>query len=70
MVKDLEEVAVIADLHLTGGIVDIRRLVGHLVEHGCDEAEDTRVRLNELPELLEDGMERSRVLVNVVDDAF
>ena len=70
VVEHLEEVVVIADLRPTGGVVGIWLLVGHLVEHGRDEAEDTRVRLNELPKLFEDRMKRRWILVDVVDDAF
>jgi predicted peroxiredoxin len=70
VVEDLEEVGVIADLHVTGGVIGIRFLVGHLVEHGRDEAVYTGVRLDKLLELFEDGVEGRRILVDVVDDAL
>jgi len=70
VVEDLEEVVVIADLHVTSGVAGVRLLVGHLIEHGRDEAEYTRVRLDEQLELFEDRVEGRCVLVDVVDDAF
>jgi len=68
VVEDLEEVGVIANLHVTSRIGIIWLLVGHLVEHGRDEAEDSRVRLDELLELFEDGVEGGWILVDVMDD--
>ena len=70
VVEELEQVVVIADLHLTGGVVEVRLLIGDLLEHGGDEAEDARVRLNELLELFEHGVEGLWVLADVVDDAL
>ena len=70
MVEDVEKVQVIADLHLTSGIVDIGFLVGYLIEHGRDETEYSRIRLDELLELFEDGMEGLWVLIDVLDDAL
>ncbi len=70
MVEDVEEVQVIADLHLTSGVVDVGFLVGYLVEHGGDEAEYSRIRLDELLELFEDGVEGRWVVIDVLDDAL
>ena len=61
---------VIADLHVTSGIGNVWFLVGHLVKHGRDEAVYSRIRLDELLELLEDGVERLWILIDVVDDTF
>ena len=70
MVEDAEKVQVVADLHLTSGVVDVGFLVGYLVEHGGDEAEYSRIRLDELLELFKDGVEGLWVLIDVLDDAL
>ena len=70
VVKDLEEVGVIPNLHVTSRVRGVWLLVRHLVEHGRDEAEYSRVCLDELLELFEDGMEGRWILIDVVDDTF